>query len=335
MWKARKRLRNIAAIAMGVIAMAALTGCDANLLVFDSKGPVAAEIESLIWISILLCAVIVIPVIGLFAFIVWRYRDKPGNKAPYKPDWSHSTTLETIWWGIPIVIIILLGFFTVRTTYALVEPPKDTKAEPITIQVTSLDWKWLFQYPDLGIATVNYLHIPEDVPIQFVMTSDAAMNSFWVPQLAGQMYTMPGMAMRMWVQADEPGVFSGKGANFSGEYFERMQFNVVSQTESEFNNWVAESKKSTQTLDQAAYAKLSEKNTMGEQTFGSMDQNLFAQIVLKNGGHHHPNNGLDIRGQFPLHGTDSDGADHSGGSADGNHDMSNMNHDMSDKDMHK
>lgn len=331
MWKARMRLRNIAVIAMGAIAMAALTGCDANLLVFDAKGPVAAEIKSLIWISILLCAVIVIPVIGLFAFIVWRYRDKPGNKAPYQPNWSHSTALETIWWGIPIVIIILLGYFTVQTTYALVEPPKENTAKPVTIQVTSMDWKWMFQYPDYGIATVNYINIPKGVPVQFVMTSNTSMNSFWVPQLAGQMYTMPGMAMRMWVQADETGVFSGKGANFSGEYFEKMQFRVVSQEQSDFENWVAEAKKSPNTLDQAAYAKLSEKATSGEQTFGSMDENLFAEIVMENGGHHHPNNGLDIRGQYPLKGTDSDGVDKNG-SSEGGHDMSDMNHDMSSMD---
>ncbi|MEK1829528.1 cytochrome c oxidase subunit II transmembrane domain-containing protein [Priestia megaterium] len=134
----------------------------------------------LIIFSIILCTIVVIPVLGLLVYIVLRYRDKPGNKAPYRPDWDDSKRLEFIWWGIPIIIIGILGFATAKTTYDLVDPPK-RDVKPLTIEVTSLDWKWLFQYPDQDIATVNYVNIPKDVPVQFVLTSDAPMNSFWYP----------------------------------------------------------------------------------------------------------------------------------------------------------
>ncbi len=212
----------------------------------------------MIILSIILCAVVVIPVIILLIYIVYRYRDTPDNKAPYTPEWDDSKTLETIWWGIPIIIIAVLGFFTVRDTYALVKPPvKDTT--PIKIEVTSLDWKWLFTYPDQKIATVNYVEIPTGKPVEFVLTSDAPMNSFWVPQLAGQEYTMPGMAMQLWLQADHPGEYDGKGANFSGSGFAHMQFKVVAKSQDEFDAWAKQAKQSSPALTQEGYNTLAQK----------------------------------------------------------------------------
>ncbi|MGU3473235.1 cytochrome aa3 quinol oxidase subunit II [Paenibacillus sp. D51F] len=298
-------------IALAIAAVAIVVVWSGSLMVLDPKGPVAEIQKNLIWISVILCAVIIVPVLGIFAFIIVRYRDKPDNKAPYEPNWSHSTKLEVIWWGIPIVIVVLLGYYTVRDTYKLVKPPAETAhVAPVTIQVTSMDWKWLFQYPDQDIATINYINIPENTPIQFVLTSSAAMNSFWIPQLGGQTYAMPGMAMRMWLQADETGEYFGSGANFTGTDFAKMNFTVKSMSQDDFNDWVSKSQQETAKLDNAAYNKLSVKGTADIQTFGSMDPNLFSSIVIKNGGHHHPANGLDIRGAYPV----KDGNNESSGS---------------------
>lgn len=297
---ARKRLRRLGTVLAGAGMAVFLAGCE-NAIVLDPKGPVAEIQKDLIWISVLLCAVVVVPVLAIFAYIVWRYRDKPDNKAPYEPNWSHSTKLEAIWWTIPIIIVALLGYFTVRDTYKLIKPPAETAhVEPVTIQVTSMDWKWLFQYPDQGIATVNYLNIPEKTPIQFVLTSNSAMNSFWVPQLGGMMYTMPGMAMRMWLQSDGTGEYYGSGANFSGSEFAKMNFKVTSMTQDDFDAWIEKSKQEPAKLDHKAYQQLAVKGTAPIQTFGDLEPTLFNSIVIQNGGHHHPANGLDIRGAFPV-----------------------------------
>ncbi|MFK7692487.1 cytochrome aa3 quinol oxidase subunit II [Paenibacillus sp. HJGM_3] len=264
-----------------------LAGCDGSkYIVFDPKGPVAETQYRLIILSIVLCAIVVIPVIALMIFIVYRYRDKPGNKAPYEPEWHDSKTLETIWWGIPIVIIGILGYFTVRDTYALEKVPVHD-ATPVKIQVTSLDWKWLFTYPDQKIATVNYAEIPAGVPIIFELTSDAPMNSFWVPQLAGQEYSMPGMAMQMWLQADEPGEYDGKGANFTGKEFAHMQFKVIAKPQKEFEQWVQEVKLNAPALTQAGYDELAKPSRSDQATYSSFPEGLFEAIVNKNGGTEH------------------------------------------------
>lgn len=260
-----------------------LAGCDNKFIVLDAKGPVAETQQKLIILTMVLCAVVVIPVIILLWWIVAKYRDKPDNKAPYEPEWNDSKVLETIWWGIPIIVIIVLGYFTARDTIALAKPPvSDTK--PINIQVTSLDWKWLFQYPDQGIATVNYIEIPAGVPVHFQLTSDAPMNSFWIPQLGGQVYTMPGMAMGLYLQADEPGEYFGSGANFSGKDFAHMRFQVVSKPQADFNKWVEEVKANGNALTMEGYNELMKPGTSEKTLFASYPKELFDHVVEKNGG---------------------------------------------------
>jgi cytochrome o ubiquinol oxidase subunit 2 len=245
-----------------LFAVMLLSGCAEQIIVLDPKGPIAQSQKDLMIISAILCGIILVPVLLLTAWIVWRYRDKPGNKASYQPNWSHSTLMETVWWGIPIIIIIILGAVTVKYTYAL-EPskPLESTKKAITIQATSLDWKWLFTYPEQGIATVNYIQIPEDVPIKFELTSDAPMNSFWIPQLGGQMYTMSGMAMTLFLQADEPGTYYGSGANFSGERFADMTFDVVATSEQKFEEWVAGVKLSSNVLTKEKYEQLAQPSS--------------------------------------------------------------------------
>ncbi|MFP3123263.1 ubiquinol oxidase subunit II [Ectobacillus funiculus] len=264
------------------ISAIVLSGCDERYIVLKPQGPVAQQEYDLIVLSTILCAIVIIPVLAIFIYIVYRYRDKPGNKAPYTPNWDDSKILEIVWWGIPILIIGILGFYTAKTTYALQKPTSNVK--PITIQVTSLDWKWLFQYPDQNIATINYAEIPAGVPVQFVLTSSSNMNSFWVPQLGGQMYTMPGMAMKLWLQADKPGTYFGSGANFTGEGFAHMQFQVVAKSQSEFNAWAKKLKQTAPALTKDGYNKLAEKGLADKMDYSSYPSNLFNEIIDANGG---------------------------------------------------
>lgn len=287
-------LSRVKLLIMAAFSTIVLAGCENQFLVLNPKGPVAETEYRLIVISAILCAIVVIPVLALTVFIVYRYRDRPDNKAPYKPEWAHSTVLEVVWWGIPIVIIALLGFFTARDTFALVKPPKPA---PITVQVTSLDWKWLFFYPEQKIATVNYAPIPAGVPVQFEVTSDAPMNSFWVPQLGGQVYTMPGMAMRLWLQADRPGEYFGQGANFTGKGFAHMQFKVVAKPQAEFEKWAKQIKETAPELTKDGYQKLAKPGLADQMSFSSYPEGLFEEIVNKNGGqdhkHHMKHDGME------------------------------------------
>jgi cytochrome o ubiquinol oxidase subunit 2 len=264
-----------------------LSGCGEQYIVLDPKGPIGESQKDLIYFSTILCAVIIVPVLILTAVIVWRYRDKPGSKASYKPNWEHSTKLEITWWSIPIVAILILAIVTVKYTYAL-EPSKpiESAKAPITIQVTSLDWKWLFKYPDEDIATVNYIKIPEDVPIKFQVTADTAMNSFWVPQLGGQIYSMSGMAMTLFLQADEQGSYYGSGANFTGKDFAKMTFKVDATSEEDYKAWVSEVKASSPALTMEGFEKLTEPSTSDVQLFSSFPEGLFNKVVTQyiNGG---------------------------------------------------
>ncbi|WP_199615386.1 ubiquinol oxidase subunit II [Paenibacillus alkalitolerans] len=284
-------MRRAAALLTLLLTVVLTSGCSGQFVVLDPKGPIGDAQRDLIVFATLLCAVVIVPVLILTAIIVWRYRDKPGSKASYKPEWEHSAKLETIWWGIPVVIIIILAAVTVKYTYAL-EPSKPIVSEkdPITIQVTSLDWKWLFMYPEQGIATVNYLSIPEDVPVRFELTSDAPMNSFWIPQLGGQIYTMSGMAMTLYLQADEAGDYFGSGANFSGEHYAKMRFDVKAMPQEQFDAWVREVKATSSELTKDGYEALAEPGVSEQQSFSAFPEQLFREIVTKyapSGSHHH------------------------------------------------
>ncbi len=262
-----------------------LTGCSPEFQVLDPAGPVGKTEEHLIILSAILVAIVLVPVFILLAIILYRYRDKPGNTAPYNPEWVHSRTLEYVWWGIPIVIVAILGVYTAKTIFSLTEPPEaNGNVKPLTIDVISLDWKWLFEYPDQKIATVNYCEIPTGVPVQFQVTADAPMNSFWIPQLGGQEYTMPGMAMGLWLEADKPGKYDGYGANFTGAGFAHMNFNVVAASESDFNAWVKHVKTTAPQLTMAGYNELKQPGLAQPTSYSAYPPGLFNDVVVQNGG---------------------------------------------------
>lgn len=278
----RKSGRKTAGLMLFVISLLT-TGCSPQVLMLHAAGPVGRIEERLIVLSIALVTIVVVPVIGLMWYIVYRFRDTPGNSAPYHPEWSESKTLEIIWWGIPIIIVGVLGGFTAKETFALTRPPAQA-GTPLTIEVTSLDWKWLFQYPGQNIATVNYCEIPVNRPIQFVLTSDAPMNSFWVPELGGQEYTMPGMAMRLWLQADRAGSYYGHGANFSGKGYAHMKFDVIATPQSQFDDWVKNIKRTSPALTEAGFHQLTQPSVVGRLNFSAYPPGLYRDMVMKAGG---------------------------------------------------
>ncbi|MFF2890196.1 ubiquinol oxidase subunit II [Paenibacillus sp. NPDC057967] len=286
--KASKRLTSVL---MPILLLLLATGCTEQMVVLNPKGPIADQQLDLIIISLVLCSIVIIPVLILTAVIVWRYRDKKGRKAAYTPHWEHSTKLEAIWWGVPIVVILILAVFTVKGTYAL-EPskPLESEQQALTVQVTSLNWKWLFQYPEQGIASVNELKVPAGVPIRFEITADSPMNSFWIPQLGGQMYAMSGMAMTLYLQADEQGKYWGSGANFTGTHFADMYFDVEATSQEEFDEWVNGVKKSSPVLTLEGYKQLVEPATSQVKTYSSFPEGLFEMTVTKYASSH--NHGL-------------------------------------------
>ncbi|MPY16031.1 ubiquinol oxidase subunit II [Paenibacillus glucanolyticus] len=289
--KRPRALRWMGLVFLLSIMLLAMTGCSENIIVLNPKGPIAEQQRDLMIISTLLCCIVIVPVLILTAVIIWRYRDKKGRKAAYTPEWEHSTKLELIWWGIPVLIILMLAIITVKATYDL-EPSKPiaSSEKPLTVQVTSLNWKWLFQYPEQGIASVNELKIPEDVPIRFEITADSPMNSFWIPQLGGQMYAMSGMAMTLYLQADEVGEYWGSGANFTGTDFAKMYFDVEATSKEEFDAWVEEVKTDSPKLTLEGYKQLREPSTSEVQSYSAFPEGLFEMTVTKYAASH--NHGL-------------------------------------------
>ncbi|EPZ53042.1 ubiquinol oxidase subunit II [Alicyclobacillus acidoterrestris] len=281
-----RRLRSVFLVAGTSILFA--TGCGSKYFVLNPAGPVAQKELHVIEWSAILTLIVIVPTLVLLAVIVWRYRDKPGNKARYTPEWSESKKLEFVWWGIPILIIAILGAYTGKVTFALTQPPQKD-AKPITIYVTSLDWKWLFQYPGQKVATVNYVEIPTGVPVNFELTSDAPMNSFWIPSLGGQEYTMPGMATRLWLEADKGGTYYGHGANFTGKGFADMSFSVIATSQSQFNQWVSQVKAASPALTKAMYQKLKQPSTVGKISYSSFPPNLFNDTIWAEGGQYMQN----------------------------------------------
>lgn len=288
----RPALRKLS-ILISLAMLLVLSGCS-DMMVLDPKGPIASAQKDLILITIAICAAITIPVFIITAVILWRYRERANSKAAYTPDWEHSTKLEATWWGIPVVAILILAIVTVNYTYKL-EPSKAlaSNKETLEIQVTSLDWKWLFTYPEENIATINHIVIPEDTPIRFKLTSDMAMNSFWIPSLGGQLYSMSGMAMTLHLQADEPGTYYGSGANFTGEYFAHMTFSVDAVSDEEFDSWVNEIKANNEPLSETKIDELLAQNVQEVQYFSGFPENLFYDIVTKyvEEGAHNPHAG--------------------------------------------
>lgn len=266
---------------ISIISLALLvSGC--KMVILDPKGMIAATEKHILLGAVGLMLIVVIPVIILNFLFAWKYRAN-NTKTKYTPTWAHNNMLEAIWWAIPCVIILALATIAWISTHRL-DPyrPLAVKGEPLEIQAVALDWKWLFIYPKQNIATVNYIQIPVNKPIRFFITADAPMNSFQIPQLAGQIYAMTGMQTKINIIANHKGNYRGLSTNFSGNGFSGMHFVVHAGSNQEFNRWVQKAKRSPKRLTITQYKKLAKSSSNNAvEYFSSSTDGLFQKIIAQ------------------------------------------------------
>ncbi len=257
-----------------------LGGC--QLVLFDSKGTIGIDERNLILLSVGLMLLVVVPAIFMALFFAWHYRAS-NDKATYAPNWDYSGKIEAVIWGVPLLIITILGVVCWQSTHAL-DParPIVAKAKPIHIEVVSLDWKWLFIYPAQNVASVNEVAFPVGVPVRFDITSDSVMNSFFIPQLGSQIYAMGGMDAKLYLIANAAGSYYGESANFSGSGFSGMSFKALALSDAAFNAWVANARRPSAELGTTAYAELAKpsENTP-VRYYSAVDPHLFGSIIAK------------------------------------------------------
>jgi len=255
-----------------------LSGCSAALL--DTKGTIGHANRTILIDSLAIMLAIVIPTILATFVFAWWFR--AGNrKATYLPDWEFSGRIEMIVWAIPTMTIVLLGGVTWISAHQL-DPaqPIASDTAAIDIQVVSLDWKWLFIYPEHRVASVNELVVPAGRPLHFMLTSSSVMNTFFVPQLGSMIYTMNGMQTELYLQADAPGTFRGISGHYSGEGFSDMRFDVKALSAEDFARWVNKTREGKTTLDAASYTELAKQSiNIPSSTYGTVERDLFTQIV--------------------------------------------------------
>jgi cytochrome o ubiquinol oxidase subunit 2 len=267
-----------AGLAVLVIGAATLGGCTEGIL--DPKGPVAAAERLILFNSLGIMMAIVVPTILATLGVAWWFRSS-NSRAHYLPNFDYSGRLEILVWSVPAMTVLLVGGVAWVGSHDL-DPRKSiaSSAKPVSVQVVSLDWKWLFIYPDQRIATVNQLTIPVGTPVSFELTSTGVMNSFFVPQLGGQIYTMAGMMTRLHVQADHPGTYPGLSAQFSGDGFSDMGFRVEAVPAERFAQWVDATRNAGPVLDAPAYTDLAKPSqAVTPFTYRSVAQNLFKSIL--------------------------------------------------------
>lgn len=264
-----------------------LTGCKA--VVLSPAGDVALQQRNLVIASTVLMLLIILPVMALTAWFAWRYRQS-NTEATYAPDWHHSTGLELVIWSAPLLIIIALGAMTWIATHTLdpyrplsrisATQPVAADVQPLRVQAIALDWKWLFIYPDYGIATVNEMAAPVDRPIHFQITASTVMNAFYVPALAGMIYAMPAMETQLNAVINQPGDYEGFSANYSGAGFSGMRFRFLGMPEGDFNNWIGKVRASELKLGRAEYRVLekpSERDPV--RRYAQVDPGLYKAIL--------------------------------------------------------
>jgi cytochrome o ubiquinol oxidase subunit 2 len=259
------------------------------MVVMSPSGDIARQQADLIIVATVLMLLIIVPVLFLTLYFAWYYRHS-NKKAKYDPEWHHSTGLEVVIWSAPLAIIIALGAITWISTHKLdpyrpldridANRPVTPDIKPISVEVVALDWKWLFFYPEYGIATVNELAAPVDVPINFKLTGSSVMNAFYVPALAGMIYTMPGMQTKLHAVINEPGTYDGLSANYSGEGFTDMRFKFLGLAQDDFDQWVARVKQGGSALNRDTYLKL-EKPSIKEPVryYSSVQEGLYRAVL--------------------------------------------------------
>ena len=251
--------------------------------VFDPQGPIALQERNLIILTVVLMLLIAVPMLILLYTFAWKYR--AGNKkAKYDPEHVGGAWRQLAWWAIPAVIIATLAVINWKTTHVL-DPYKPIASNnpPLTIEVVALQWKWLFIYPTQGVATVNYIQFPVATPIHFVLTADAPMSSFWIPQLGSQIYAMSAMQTQLDLEADATGTYAGKDTEINGAGYSGMTFAAQSVSQSDFDAWVASVKNSSHALTIAYYNNtlLPPSSYVASSSYSSVDPSLYNIILMK------------------------------------------------------
>ena len=272
-------LRSLLVMAMCLFALPLLSGCN-EMVLFNPKGPIGESEKYIILIAFVLMLIVVIPVIVMSIVFPLKYSES-NTKAPYEPNWSYSRKIEITMWVIPFIIVFILSAILWRETHRL-DPykPLESDAKPLNVEVVSLDWKWLFIYPEHNIAVVNQFVFPEKTPLSFKITSDTVMTSFFIPQLGSQIYAMAGMTTRLHLMADEQGEYTGQNQQFSGAGFPNMSFNAKATSQVSFDSWVQQVRQSPTRLDSARFAEL-RKPGVSESViyYSSIEPGLFEHIV--------------------------------------------------------
>lgn len=278
----RNFLIGLLIIVIGVIGIVAVL-TNENALLVHPKGIIAKKELELIITNIALMLLIIIPTYILLFTIVWKYCIK-NEHAKYDPNHTYGPIGELIMWGLPSIIAVTLAIVTWDATHKL-NPykPIESDVKSLTIQVVALDWKWLFIYPEQGIATLNYFHIPEQTPIHFRLTADGSpMNSFWIPQLSGQIYSMTGMSTQLYLMADGPGEYVGRAVEINGEGYADMSFSVKSISPKDFDDWIMQVKKSSLHLTEDTYDDLVKPSVNKSLIFFSeVENDLYHKIIHK------------------------------------------------------
>lgn len=265
-----------------IILLAIVFLGDANIQILNPKGPIAKAQKDLIITVVGLMSLIAIPVYFMTFFVAYKYRSS-NKKAKYDPDLKHGKIVETLWWVVPLSVVLVLATVVWKSTHKL-DPQRAiaSSVKPLTIQVVALQWKWLFIYPEQNIATVNFIQFPENTPINFKLSADAPMNAFWIPQLGGMIYAMTGMSTQLNLMADTIGDFKGSAAEISGHGFSGMNFIARSSSTADFNAWVKKVKTEKRSLDTQEYSRLvkpSENNDVV--LYYPVKNDLYNEIIMK------------------------------------------------------
>jgi len=253
-----------------------------NFEVLNPKGTIALQERNLIYFALLLSLFVIVPVFTMLIFFGYKYRENNPKKVEYKPDWDKNGLLEFSWWFFPAVLITILGVIAWQTSHSL-NPfrPIDSKIQPVRVDVISLQWRWLFIYPAFNTASINYLALPVNTPIDFHLTSDAPMNSFWIPQLSGQIYTMPGMATQLHIVATSDGNYRGLSANISGTGFSRMSFVAAVRSKLGFLDLMHQMSQSSHKLDYVSFLSLAKPSLNTKvQYFSDVNPAIYDQLIM-------------------------------------------------------
>lgn len=278
----KSKLAILVLAGLGLLSVSFIYLLNVNIPILSPEGPIGQKERNLILLAVVLSLIVIIPVYFMLFYFAWQYRE--GNKkAKYDPHFDRSRLIESVWWGVPFVIITILAIATWQGSHEL-DPfkPLQSNKKPLNIQVVALQWKWLFIYPEQNIATVNLVQFPQNRPINFNVTADAPMNSFWIPQLGGQIYAMSGMSTNVNLMADGLGSYQGSSANISGGGFAGMTFVANSVTNSDFANWITLVRQYRDSLTMDSYSQLSEPSKdVPIGYYSSVESGLYHKIVTK------------------------------------------------------